>query len=298
MTTYTWTDDTMRSGTTCDVDKVADNLMHLKYNAGGLLQVNDLGTKTSNFTLDLNKIDLTNITASLTVSLPTTGFIGGVENKCILDFTTNSSSSPVISTTGITLHKKDGKLSAYSTLSGVRNRLIFTTIDSGSTWEVELQQYGGVETTFVQPVLSANGTLGGSSFAVYASNVQSGYDTYKASDNYYATGWAANVGVNPAYYILYNPITVKATSISIQNSVTGLGCPTNVTVFGSNDNSNYVTLASFTNSNYTVSSTWDIPISSLNQEFYNYYKLLFNGWYGGSALYMAQITINGYYVAV
>jgi len=31
MTTYTWTDNTMRSGSTCDVDKVADNLMHLKY---------------------------------------------------------------------------------------------------------------------------------------------------------------------------------------------------------------------------------------------------------------------------
>lgn len=31
MTTYTWTDDMMRSGSTCDVDKVADNLMYLKY---------------------------------------------------------------------------------------------------------------------------------------------------------------------------------------------------------------------------------------------------------------------------
>lgn len=30
MTTYTWTDDTMRSGSKCDVDKVADNLMYLK----------------------------------------------------------------------------------------------------------------------------------------------------------------------------------------------------------------------------------------------------------------------------
>lgn len=36
MTTYTWTDDAMRSGSTCDVDKVADNLMHLKYNAAGI----------------------------------------------------------------------------------------------------------------------------------------------------------------------------------------------------------------------------------------------------------------------
>jgi len=31
MTTYTWTDNTMRGGSACDVDKVADNLMHLKY---------------------------------------------------------------------------------------------------------------------------------------------------------------------------------------------------------------------------------------------------------------------------
>lgn len=31
MTTYTWTDNAMRGGSACDVDKVADNLMHLKY---------------------------------------------------------------------------------------------------------------------------------------------------------------------------------------------------------------------------------------------------------------------------
>lgn len=34
--TYTWTDNMMRGGTSCDVDKVADNLMHLKYDSASL----------------------------------------------------------------------------------------------------------------------------------------------------------------------------------------------------------------------------------------------------------------------
>lgn len=47
MTTYTWTDNAMRSGSTCDVDKVADNLMHLKYNASSGIQMGSCSTASA-----------------------------------------------------------------------------------------------------------------------------------------------------------------------------------------------------------------------------------------------------------
>lgn len=273
MTTYTWTDNAMQGGSACDVDKVNDNLMHLKYNAGGLLPINDLGTKTSNFTLEPNKIDVADITASLTISLPTTGFISGVENKCILDFTTTSASSPTLPTG---LKWKGGFApSSFTVASSVRNILMFTTRDAGTTWEAEYSSYGGYWSTFTQPTLSANGTLGGANFAVWASAEYSGYPAYYAVDG--TTNYWKNLSSNPTNYILYNPDPVMVTSISITNCYNyngnyqlGYG-----SVYGSNDNSTYTTLvSSFGNSSGTASATWSIPIPAENQAAYKYYKIV------------------------
>lgn len=293
MTTYTWTDNTMRSGSTCDVDKVADNLMHLKYNAGGLLPINNLGTKTSNFTLDVNKINITDITASLAISLPTTGFISGVENKCVLNFTTTSTSSPTLPT-GLKWSNKNGgnAPTAYSTTSGVRNVLIFTTIDGGTTWEADYETFGAVEVAFSQPILSADGTLGGTEFAVAVSYYYATYYGFKVSDNNPSTSWMTSAGNT---CILYNPIPVKATSISFQNIADGTNTILQHTIYGSNDNITYTTLASTTNANTTASATWSTAITSGNQAFYKYYKILVST---GSHTYMgaSAITINGTYI--
>lgn len=297
MTTYTWTDDMMRSGSTCDVDKVADNLMHLKYNAGGLLQINDLGTVTSNFTLDVNKLTLANVTANVTLSLPSSGLINGVENKCVLDFTTANASYPAIDTTGITLKRRDAKVLTFSTVSGTRNRLVFTTIDGGSSWEVELFQYGGVEIPFSQPTLSMNGTLGGSSFAVYAScEYSSDYAAYKAFDsNTTGTWWGTPDGTYPLTYIFYNPVALKVSNLAITNQPYPKSLGSYV-VYGSNDNSNWTALTSGTNTNATASSTWNIPIPTASQGFYLYYKIYSStvNTQGG----IAYLAISAVYTAV
>lgn len=288
MTTYTWTDDAMRSGSACDVDKVAENLMHLKYNAGGLLPVNNLGTKTSSFTLDPNKIDVADITASLTISLPTTGFIDGVENKCILDFSVLNGYTITVPTGISILWKGLTPTSFYTIASGnenkARNILIFTTTNAGMTWEAEYKPFGGVWTTFAQPTLSANGSLGGSAFAVWASG------SYGSNPAYYAVDGTNNYWKNdsnpPTSYILYNPDPVKCTSISITNCSTyngnyqlGYG-----SVYGSNDNSTYTALVtSFSNTNGTASATWSIPIPGANQAAYKYYKIVMTANNAGGA---------------
>lgn len=279
MTNYTWTDNMMRSGSTCDVDKVADNLMHLKYNAGGLLPVNNLGTVTSNITLDPNKIDVADITASITISLPTTGFISGVENKCILNFTTTNASSPILPTGLKWSDKSKGVVpSAYSTLSGVRNVLVFTTYDGGTTWEAEYATYGVVEVPFVQPTLSANGTLGGVSFAVAASNHQHtsdyDYDAWHAFDGI-TSGQQNSYGASsvPFDYIIYNPNPLKISNIQGMNIYAVGYCVLAATVFGSNDNLTWRSLTSFTNSSTAVFATWNITIPTNQQNYYNYYKI-------------------------
>lgn len=267
----TWTDNAMQSGKPCNVDQVNDNLMYLK-NACGLLPVNSLGTKTTNFALDLNKIDLADITTSLAISLPTTGFISGIENKCILDFTTTSTSSPTLPTgvkwaSGITP-------SNFSNSSSIRNILTFITQDSGTTWEGEYKTYGvAPETTFSQPVLSANGTLGGSSFAVIASSDFSvSYLEYMACDSTTSTSWLGS-GKTSEYFIFYNPNALKVSNLNIRNRADYSYAITSYTILGSNNNSNWVTLTSGTNTNTAANGVWDIAIPSGNRDFYKYYKI-------------------------
>lgn len=72
---------------------------------------------------------------------------------------------------------------------------------------------GQQELPWTQPVLSANGTIGGNSFACAASSILSGYEAYKAFDNSTSTYW------NPASYApqwleWYNPNPLKITQLN------------------------------------------------------------------------------------
>lgn len=290
MTTYTWTDNAMQGGTACDVDKVNNNLMHLKYDNGGNLPVNALGTITGNFTLEANKVSTANITASVTLSLPTTGLVSGVENKCVFDFTTTSTSSPILPS-GLKWSDKNRGVAptSFSTLSGVRNRLTFITIDGGTNWEAEYATFGAVETAWTQPTLSANGTLGGSSFAVYALSPQSGYPCYQAFDNNSSTLFSGE-GV-PNYMIMYNPSALKVSSIVItHNGGYVLG---GWTLYGSNDNSTYTALTSGS----TMTTTYTLEIPTANRDFYKYYKLYWTSAPGdGSHINITQLNLNAVYI--
>lgn len=166
--------------------------------------------------------------------------------------------------------KNGGKApSAYSTLSGVRNVLVFKTHDGGTTWETEYSSYGGVETTFIQPSLSADGTLGGTSFAVFGSSVLAGFQPFQGSD-YNFTSRFLNSNVN-TFHTWYNPEALKVSAITIYNFSDGQAVPLSYMIYGSNDNSNWTTLHSGTNSVTTANASWTIPVNS--NSFYKYYKM-------------------------
>lgn len=186
--------------------------------------------------------------------------------------------------------KNGGKApTAYSIVSGVRNVLVFKTHDGGTTWEAEYGTFGGVETTFVQPALSANGTLGGAAFAVQASSESSGYPAYQAADNVPSTEFSWGVA-GAGSYIWYNPQPLKVPRITILNA--SAWALRDYVIYGSNNNSTYTQLTSGTFSATTGGTTVIAEIPEVNRNFYNYYKMYISTYLGSGNGRFAQGTLT------
>lgn len=132
---------------------------------------------------------------------------------------------------------------------------------------------------WVQPTLSSNGTLGGSSFAVSASNeYSSSYRAYKAFDGSSSTNWLASSYSNsdlPQSLIFYNETPINVQSIKITNRGTYATYATAGNVYGCNDNSSWELIGTFTNTTATTTlANWNIDLSS-NAEYYKYHKIEF-----------------------
>ena len=133
--------------------------------------------------------------------------------------------------------------------------------------EIERKYYKYQYQEFVQPVLTANGTLGGSNFAV-----RDNYNTtvaFQAFDNSLTTAWFSSAVNGVDYLIFYNPIPLIVTNINCYNYqwITGKW-----EVYGSNDNTSYELLATGTNTLNTNGSNFDINLSS-NTKAFKYYKI-------------------------
>lgn len=357
------------NGTAIIVPVDAGNLINKAYldaNAGAL-KINDLGTVSSNITLDTNKVTTADITGAVAIALPTT-VVANNENIVVFDFTTGSTSQPTITSSrdltgtcavtnddatvtgsgtsfttelevgskitiatvdyqvlsiasdtsleltanyagtnasGLTVAHKFIKWSsnnsgkapaAYSIISGVRNVLVFKTHDGGVTWEVEYKTFGGVETTFTQPVLSANGTLGGSNFAVYSPNEYNGNYAYRTFDNNNSTDWDANA--TSTYITFYNPNALKLSSINYISTAYGGGGynPVSWTIYGSNDNSTWTSLTSNTSGRVGANVTVPTEIPLANRDFYKYYKFNIASTLDGNIL-LAGFVLTGVYIA-
>lgn len=255
----------------------------------GAPAINALGAITSNITLPANSVTTAYVNSAINVTLPT-NLVSGIENKCIFDFTTASTSYPSTITTPGTLKWSNNNNGmppiSYSTTSGVRNVLIFITHDGGTTWEVEYKTYGAAEATFSQPTLVSNGTLGGASFAC-AADVESYGAAYCAFDNNGGTNWAANQSTGD-YIIFYNPNALKISSLSIYNGAEGI---TNWTLYGSNDNTTYTLMCNGTS---PVNTTTITAVNSY--QYYKYHKIVGTAFSTRSRFY--TININATYIQI
>lgn len=127
---------------------------------------------------------------------------------------------------------------------------------------------------WTQPVLTANGTLGGDSFAVSSSSNYSGWPAWKAFDGVLtgSNGWSASANSYPQHIIFYNPVKILVSNINIMNHVSKDGGFTAGNIYGSDDGFIWVLINSFTNDVITKGVTWDINLSN-NKSFYKYHKI-------------------------
>lgn len=190
---------------------------------------------------------------------------------------------------------------AYSILSGVRNKITFKSIWEGGLiyWESQYTTYGGVETAFIQPALTSNtsaGTMGVFGFAVgnTGSIYGAGYEVYKAFNN--VTDGNGFYGYLPCSLIMYNAQPLKVSYFTIKNRAgSGSSAATAGSVYVSNDGTNYTLLTNFTNSTTGEGLTWTIPVNSTN--FYNYYKIVPSAVAISGTWVVEQCDITAVYIA-
>lgn len=260
----------------------------------------NLGSISSNFALESNKIIVGHFSNNYTFTLPVVTD-STQRTTCVLDFSTSNTTYPNLSgLSNLKWHNNNGGKapSSFSNTTGVRNVLVFKSIwiDSVLYWETEYIIYGAAECTFLMPNLSSNGTLGGSSFAVSASGEYDVNYAWKGADSILSTQW--NIISASAYYIWYNPSVLKVSQINMTNMNNGgyvnpIGA---YTLYGSNDNSTYTALVSGTNTVSTVNGTWNIIVPEANRGFYKYYKLSVAA-ANGNAVGFAQGDLIASYIA-
>ena len=124
---------------------------------------------------------------------------------------------------------------------------------------------------WTQPTLTANGSMGGSSFAVICDNAESSYPIYKAFDDNASTFSSINIG-QPCEIIIYNPNPLRITNFEITNRMEHNLAITGYTIYGSTNNSNWVEIVSGTNKLTSSGAVWNIDMSE-NQTAYKYYKI-------------------------
>ena len=122
---------------------------------------------------------------------------------------------------------------------------------------------------WTQPVLTANGVLGGDSFGVLArSEYSSNYSAWKAFDGSTTSGWEEAGATDTAWYIFYtpNPINITAIGWALSSSVYGIR---NYKLLASNDNISFVDLGSYSNNE----TSYTTPTIISNNGYYKYYKI-------------------------
>ena len=130
-------------------------------------------------------------------------------------------------------------------------------------------------TSWTQPTLTANGTVGGSSYAVRVSSTTSGHDAYKAFNGTLSNAddcWEAGSRTLTDWLEFYSPYRLKVSKITFKNRV-GQYFTTysKLKLTASLDGSSYDTIAEFAPGSTTESATWEKTFSMSKS--YRYFRL-------------------------
>lgn len=145
---------------------------------------------------------------------------------------------------------------------------VTTTIDHDEPW--------------TQPVLTEYGTMGGDTCAVSTTVDQhnSNLAWHAFSPDFTGgAGFHSTINNTTGSFTYYSPTPIKITAITFTNqtdSGSGNRASASGTIYVSNDNENWITLKTYTNSQQNIGATWSIDLLD-NTGYYKYYKLYSNG---------------------
>ena len=148
------------------------------------------------------------------------------------------------------------------------------------------------EQEFTRPNLSANGTLGGDSFAVNGWTTQSNnYAPFKAVDSSSSTYWTGTVwsdsaGKHGPRFVFYNPNPLKVTQLVMTYNNYGPGNG-NASLQVSNDNSNW----EYVDVTYNLNSTTG-TMTVTSPKYYYYYKVGFGLASEGARICLINLNIT------
>lgn len=154
-------------------------------------------------------------------------------------------------------------------------------------------KYITVESSWTQPVLSSNGTIGVDDFAVSATNTVEGQVYYPFTSNNY---W---MGDNNVSYIMYsnNALCIKRLGFSgysyYSHGFDIYYYIKNFTFYGSNDGNSWTDLGTFTNNTHNF-----VSFEINNNNFYKYYKIYITDAKTRSTLMNIQLTATQQTVSV
>ena len=154
------------------------------------------------------------------------------------------------------------------------------------------------ETDFVQPVLASNGTIGGNAFAVEAdSAIDSVRPAWKAFDGNTVINdvsydqWHSSSG-QPHWIKFYNPNPLSVSKVTIFNGA-GNVMPLDWQFQYSDDNNDWHTLTSGTNTELTQNGEWSFDVT--NSGSHKYYRFYNTSSSGADTSYvgLTEIQITG-----
>lgn len=149
-------------------------------------------------------------------------------------------------------------------------------------------KYVTVESSWTQPVLSSNGTIGVDDFAVSATDTFDGVAYYPFTSN---GAWTGRKG---ATYIMYSNNALCIRRLGFSGFYDGGPIYImNFTFYGSNDGNSWTDLGTFSNNTYNFTN-----FNINNNNFYKYYKILVNSIRAGGAIKNIQLTATQQTVSV
>lgn len=175
-------------------------------------------------------------------------------------------------------------LSATSTTSETSGSFILT----GSEMNIQITPPEKQWVTFERPNLTADGSLGGNSFAVSSSGTYSSSDNYQAynavdgNTSNYRYWYSSNI-TNPTY-TFYNPDVIKINSLTFRWTSTSYRA-TQVVLDGSNDGSSWSNVGT-----YSLGSATSVTANVGSSAEYKYYKMTFTK--SGTYIRMVELTMD------